>query len=169
MSSIYQLRFDICGNILNNTTTSSYSILDLEQNVFNDVNDLYSNYSNYTRCINNTQLAQCYNNPTPDDLQNKFFIADDSINSLQNAITYIESNYNGIQNNDEYNRLIQNYNSILESRQETETKINDLLQIDKVYDTKTKIISTKYNDSIYTTVLLSTVATSLVFYLFVNM
>jgi hypothetical protein len=174
MTSIYQLKFDSNGNILNNG--QGKSITDLEQLVYNSVNDLYSTYVKYIRCTNNNSLSECSTIPTQDELEGKYNAANDSIIYFNNAITniqkYISANQQTNQtnqNNDDLKMLMDNYNKVLQSRSDIDNKLDELIHTNTSYNSKTNIINTRYNDSIYAGVLLTAFASSLLYLLFFKM
>jgi len=170
MSSIYKLKFDSSGSILN---TGTFSITDLEQNVYKSVNESYSAYVKYIRCNNNSGLAECSPKPTQTELETKYNAAENSIKSFNNAIESIKTIISKLpqngQNTDDLNTLMQNYKKVLESRADIDLKLDELTITNTSHGSKTNFTITRYNDSVYAGVLLTAFATSLLYFLFFKM
>lgn len=173
MTSIFQYKFNIDGTIYKDETIQSFSIRDLEQNVYNSVNDLYSTYVKYIRCTNNTTLSECSTKPTQEELEQKYTKANDSIMAFNTAIEKIQEYISELSQNekstDDLNALMQNYNKVLESRADLDNKLDELINTNSSFSSKTNFIKSRYNDSVYASVLLTAFASSLLYFLFFKM
>jgi predicted nucleic acid-binding Zn-ribbon protein len=161
MPSIFELKFDISGNF---SKKGAYSITDLEQKVYDSINDLYTNYAKYIKCNGSPNC-----DVKIEKLENLLGGANDSIKYFNDAIKYIQDNLSGTQNNDDFAKLKKNYENVIQSRADIDNKLDELIHTNTSHSSKTNFVNIRHNDSIYAGVLLTAFATSMLYFLFFKM
>jgi hypothetical protein len=144
-------------------------IASLENELVNKLNIFYKEYATYIRCIScNMTDSKCNRSLCSDsNLKTKY----DDVNNLLNDITNKtkQLNIKGMDTTsyeNRFNQIKQYHKNILNTRREFDEKlkyINDAQQsYNKIYDNSNK-------SSIYTGIVLSVLATSLLYYVFVKL
>lgn len=168
-------------------TTYRYTIYDLEKNVFDSINEFNTIYSNYFRC--STELS---NNKVPGDNVRTALISTAiirgctdisnitlaNINVVKTKLkTKIEAFNNAVNNfqspgnSNDYNpakveELLKKYENIINKRNEIDIKMKEINQTD---DSHFMDYKGRYDSTQYTNILVTVLATSLIYYIFVKM
>ena len=153
------------------------NIFDLERNVFNNLNNFNQVYASHLRCsktggnANNELIDQstCPSNvPTNNDVKNAYTKLSASITTLQNAIATMKAN-GGASPADydaSYNQILATYANVLETRDNLDEKIAELYNTN---DSALNFYDRMYISTIYSKILLTILATSLAYYVFMQM
>ena len=163
-----------------NTVTLSnngqYTIFDLEKKIIAALNTYYSNYSSYQRCkycsnITGTKPTMCNGLSTSCDIteyNNSKNELDKSIAIFNDALGKLKTN-DGISQDDyeeNYGDIMQQYSNVLKLRNELDLKLKEINQTD---DSVYNMYVSSYDSTVYTSIIWSILATSLLYYIFVKL
>jgi len=200
-------KFKIDGTISQNTSENVYTIYDLEKRVIDSLNDVNTKLAQIFRCTDipttedikwniqydgkkgceNTQellniiAANGYDDIMIIYLRNDFEILKTNIDALKNAISNLNTNPPGINNetyNQRYSSILNKYAEIVKMKNEIALKINDINYLDnknkpnynKRYPSPYIEDSlSQYNATMYSTLMLTVLATSLAYYAFLKL
>jgi hypothetical protein len=152
---------------LNDPNVSSMKMnSSFEQTLVSQLNQFNSDYSNYVHCNSGYSYDDCAgNNITVAQLQSELNNINNTINNIQkqnyntNGNTAVSSATYG--NN--YNQIIQNYDDVTKMRRELDNKVK------RLYDPNNSMIDdyiNTYESSVYSGILITALATSILYYVF---
>ena len=156
--------FDINGNLPPTGTSPgsapyNKTIYDLEKNVFNSLNDFNKKYAEY---INSDKTDKTNINNSNEILNINIRAFDTALNN----IIPIDTSISTTDSTRKSNELINNYKNIIDKRNDLDVKMMEINQsIESNYiEHKGQVDSTKY-----TNILITVIATSLIYYIFVKL
>lgn len=190
-TSIIETFFDISGNYSpNGSAPYSYTIFDLEKKLFNSLNNFNNKYSQFLRCSNSitdSERDANINNILKDNNVNcnaasRLLTSDDiriAYNEINNNITIYNTAFEKLktifpinQLNSETNNirdidgLVNKYQDVIKLRNSLDLK---MMEINKTKDSKFMYSKGQNDSTVYTNILLTVLATSLIYYIFVKL
>lgn len=157
---------------LNDTNEIAVSnIMKKEQELANQLNDFNKKYELYIECndgIKKTSQPSCSNVATKTDLINQMNIINDNIKIIDDNIKLANSNSNFKYSDytDNYYNVMNNYKSVKTLRNELDEKVN------RLYNPEKSMISDygyTLDSTIYSGILISALATSILYYIFTEL
>jgi DNA repair exonuclease SbcCD ATPase subunit len=136
---------------------------DKEKKILNDLNDFNQKYNLYLHCNMNASSPDCAsynNNAAINDLNSMYSTLDEEIKELTNALKITPIKQERRINSLELKNL---YSQITQYRDDFDYKLKELNNSE---DSIRNLYKQRYDSTVYTTVLLSALATSLLYYLF---
>lgn len=152
-----------------------YNVFNKEKDVVDKINTFYKKYHEYLRCINCNLTNNTCNtdkcNVINEELDKKYQELIDSMNNMDTSLNGLNINGNRTIPTTEdyektYNRLKTDHGSILNLRNELDEKLN---YINNVKNSYSDIHANQYNSSIYTGILMSILATTMLYYVFIKL
>lgn len=181
------------GNLATNADTVTYTLFDLEKRVIEALNTFNEKYAIYLRCSSGiyNENALNYNvvYPTKTGCQGK--PTDKEVNKTAATTAYdtlkirVEALNTGLSNlhstggitNEEYqakyNEILSKHRDILRTRSEMDEKIKDIMAVDNVDKRgdrpRISDVFVYHDTTVYSSMMLTVLATSLIYYAFVKM
>lgn len=182
------------GSLATSADTTTYTLFDLEKKVIQNLNDFNEKYAIYLRCsagIYPDANASNYNVSYPNKQGCQGASSDKEVNKVAAKTAYdklntsVQSLTNGLANlrstggitNEEYqeryNSILSKHNEILRIRHEIDEKMKDIAAVDYA-DKRTgrphiSDVFAYHDTTIYSSMVLTVLATSLIYYAFVKM
>lgn len=184
--------FDIGGNIPSNGILGGqdpykYTIYDLEKNIFDSLNEFNQIYSNYLRCSNEIGDSE-RNSVINDALKNTAgsrTCSTDSTTLTKTAVitastkvsdnvdaytkafgTFEKGDSSAQESAEKVATLVNNYNEIIQKRNNLDLKVNE---VNHVMESQYMELKGQGDSTKYTNILLTVLATSLIYYIFVKL
>jgi hypothetical protein len=182
------------GNIADSTTNPTYTLFDLEKKVIESLNDFNKKYAVYLRCsdgiynVSETNFNVKYDNKkgcegessnkqvNTDKVKTAYNTVMQRADAFNNALSKINMNENGItpaQYEERYSAIVSKYSEIVKLQNDISWKIQDIKAVENPNKNKgTSYIHDavdKYNATMYSTLMLTVLATSIVYYAFVKL
>lgn len=186
-------KFNEDGSIAT-TSSSTYTLFDLEKKVIDALDDFNQKYAIYLRCsegiydINEVNYNIKYEGKSgcPADSSNKdanattvqtaYAILKTRIYALNNALTNISGTSGGItpeEYNSRYSGILAKHADIIKLREELDSKMMDIEAVDNLdkrhKNPRVQDVFTYHDTTIYSSLMLTVLATSLLYYAFVKM
>jgi hypothetical protein len=189
------IKFKSNGSIASSSDSPVFTLYDLENRAINSLNEFNQNYATYLRCTDdlnmydqdqpNYNIVYPNKNGCPSGLSSKQINIDNltisqnkliqHIDALNNALTLIKNLDNGVtqqQYDAKYASIIAKYKEIVDMDKEIKQKLKDIDAVNyprrKKDSPYIEDIYEKYNASMYSTLMLTVLATSLIYYAFVK-
>jgi len=181
------------GSLATSTDPAVYSLFDLEKRVVHALNDFNDKYATYLRCsdgiytINEVNYNVSYKNKNGCEnvskdknvnavaAQNAYTIMSARIASLNNGLINLR-NSGGISNEEyeqRYNSILSKHEEVLRIRNDIDEKMKDIAAVDNVDKRADRPrigdVFAFHDTTIYSSMMLTVLATSLIYYAFVKM
>jgi len=138
------------------------SLFDLEKVLIEKINDFNATYYRYIRC----KTTSCTENvKTEQDVKDKSVEVNKAITDLQTAYANAKLQTNDTTFKDNHKIIMEKANSIDELRRSLDTKMDTILKNRIIPNEMTK----QYDSTVYTGIMWSVLATSVLFYVFTEM
>lgn len=150
--------FDLSGNLPPTGTTPgsppyNKTIYDLEKIVFISLNDFNKKYSDYIKSDKTNQT----------EINNLYQILKNNITAFDRALININSSSDSTIKS---NELINNYKNIIDKRNDLDVK---MMEINQTLDSNYIEYKGQNDSTKYTNILITVIATSLIYYIFVKL
>ena len=164
-----------------------YTIYDLEKNIFDSLNEFNRIYSNYLRCSNeigDSERNVVINNALKNTAGSRTCSTDsttltktavvtastqvgDNVDAYTKAFETFDKNDSSAQESSEkVATLVNKYNEIIQKRNDLDLKINE---VNRVNESQYMEFKGQSDSTKYTNILLTVLATSLIYYIFVKL
>lgn len=166
-TNLQNKKFDENGNLSNK---GKYTIFDLEQKLFDSLNKFNTTYAYYMRCtkgkpeLDKTSCPQ--KNVHQDDVKRAYNKVNKNINVFNKAVTYLNNVDSPKSYDKSYNTIKREYEQVVSLRADLDQKMKEILG---TYDSVYANNKLEYDSAIYSSILWSVLATSLIYYVFVKM
>jgi hypothetical protein len=168
MSSPSEIYFDSNGIKSSNgkrDATHNNTIYDLEKIVFDSLNDFNTTYSQYIRCtaVNCTDTTI-----TKEGVINKQTDLNIKIQAYSNAYNQVNSTTSSMDTMDstKMKTLMDTYNTVVNKRNELDVK---MMEFNQTIESNYMEYKGQYDSTKYTNILITVLATSLIYYIFVKL
>ena len=166
-TDLQKIKFDKKG-ILSNK--GEFTIFDLEKRLFESLNKFNTTYAYYMRCTKGKPELDKTNCPKQnvhqDDVKRAYDNVNTKINVFNKAVTYLNNVDSPKSYDKSYNKIKTEYNQVVNLRADLDQKMKEILgNYDSLYANN----KLEYDSVIYSSILWSVLATSLIYYVFVKM
>ena len=166
-NDLQKIKFDKNGNLNNK---GELTIFDLEKKLFDSLNKFNTVYAYYMRCTKGKPELDKTSCPTKkvqsNDVQDAYNRVNKRINAFNTAISHLNNVNPPSSYNKSYDSIKNEYNQVTSLRADLDQKMKEILG---TYDSMYAMNKLHYDSTIYTGILWSVLATSLVYYVFVKM
>lgn len=166
-TDLQNIKFDKNGKL---SKKGEYTIFDLEKRLFESLNKFNTTYAYYIRCTKGKPELDKTNCPKKnvhqDDVKYAYNNVDKNINAFNKAITYLNNVDSPKSYDKSYNKIKTEYNQVVNLRADLDQKMKEILG---TYDSVYANNKLEYDSAIYSSILWSVLATSLIYYVFVKM
>ena len=168
------MSIDLTSKFNNNgyvDVSGTFNLFDLEEDVIKKVNIFYIQYAKTLRCTSNNSTIVPSDCGSADTLEKT---TAEAYNNAKKAIdiynTALESvDKTGIDKNEyvsNYDYLLTQYKSTLKTRSQLDAKLRDIMKTD---DSKFAMFQAQYDSIVYSSVLWTILATTLIYYTFIKL
>lgn len=148
-----------------NLNSINPALFDLEKDLINKISDFNTTYYNYIRCSSGGSQAYCSTNvKTIQDVQSKSMLVNDAAKTLENAYNASPKNTDANFKNN-HKIMMEKAKSIDELRRSLDTKMDAIIKS----KTPPNELTQQYDSTVYTGIMWSVLATSVLFYVFTEM
>lgn len=167
-ASIINIKFDDSGN---KSPTGTNTIYDLEKKMYESLNSFNSSVADYTRCLNTkttTGKVVTYEECSTKDrieqtIETKRIDLDRKLTIFFNAYVSIKDS---LGDRIDISSILDNYKQLLKTRNELDLK---MMELNKEDNSRFVSYKSQYDSTIYNSILVTILATSLIYYIFIKL
>jgi hypothetical protein len=149
----------------NNLNPINPALFDLEKDLINEISEFNTTYYNYIRCSTGGSQSYCSTNvKTIQDVQNKSTLVNNAAKKLEDAYNASPKNTDANFKNN-HKIMMEKAKSIDELRRSLDTKMDTIIKS----RTPPNELTQQYDSTVYTGIMWSVLATSVLFYVFTEM
>uniref|UniRef100_A0A6C0DBP1 Uncharacterized protein n=1 Tax=viral metagenome TaxID=1070528 RepID=A0A6C0DBP1_9ZZZZ len=161
--SSYYINMPIIEGLTNTDMTNITTLMNKEKELVDQLADFNKKYERYIHCNDDSVKKDCVSGsePTSQELISKMDAINAIIDNMNHTTISQTTNYNSIHNN-----IVSDYDNVINLRNDLDMKLKQL------YDPeKSKIVDFKYSydSTIYSGILISALATSLLYFIFTEL